>query len=70
MFDYRSSRRLGRIWIEYENAFYLAEEIGKDDLCNLSLLKLTKRQRILILFLWEILQVICKLVLCSRLRVS
>lgn len=32
-----------RIWVEYNNAFYLADKIGSDPLCNLSLLKITSK---------------------------
>ena len=31
-----------RIWIEHQDAFYLAKNVGKDSLCNLSLLKIAK----------------------------
>ncbi len=34
-----------RIWIEHNNAYYLAEIMGKDSLCNLSLLKLTDKPK-------------------------
>ena len=29
-----------RVWIEHERSFYLAKLIGKDELCNISLLKI------------------------------
>jgi serine protease Do len=34
-----------RIWIEHQNAFYLAKNIGKDSLCNLSLLKIVNKPK-------------------------
>ena len=32
-----------RIWIEYDESYYLAENIGRDPLCNLSLLKISNK---------------------------
>ena len=32
-----------RIWIEHRNSYFLAERIGHDPLCNLSLLKISKK---------------------------
>ena len=32
-----------RIWVEHMGSFYLAEKLGQDVLCNLSLLKLEER---------------------------
>ena len=34
-----------RIWIEYDDSYFLAEKIGHDPLCNLSLLKLTSKPK-------------------------
>ena len=34
-----------RIWVEHQNAFYLAKNIGKDSLCNLSLLKIVNKPK-------------------------
>jgi len=34
-----------RVWVEFKNAFYLAEKIGSDSLCNLSLLKITNKPK-------------------------
>jgi S1-C subfamily serine protease len=34
-----------RIWIEHHNSFYLAEKVGHDPLCNLSLLKVTVKPK-------------------------
>jgi S1-C subfamily serine protease len=34
-----------RIWVEYDNSYFLAEKIGHDPLCNLSLLKLTSKPK-------------------------
>lgn len=34
-----------RIWVEYENSYFLAEKIGHDPLCNISLLQLSSKPR-------------------------
>jgi S1-C subfamily serine protease len=34
-----------RIWIEHRNSFYLAQKVGHDPLCNLSLLKVTEKPK-------------------------
>jgi S1-C subfamily serine protease len=34
-----------RVWIEHERSFYLAKLIGKDELCNISLLKIEDAER-------------------------
>ena len=34
-----------RVWIEHQRSFYLAKLIGKDDLCNISLLKIEDTTR-------------------------
>ena len=31
-----------RIWIEHESAFYLAENVGRDPLCNVSMIKVSE----------------------------
>jgi len=34
-----------RIWIEYDNSYFLAEKIGHDPLCNISLLQLSSKPK-------------------------
>ena len=34
-----------RIWIEHDGSFFLAEQVGRDPLCNLSLLKVSEKPK-------------------------
>lgn len=34
-----------RIWVEYRNSYFLAQQVGHDPLCNLSILKITEKPK-------------------------